>query len=456
MDSLEYREIPGGFELRSGGVLLLRHSRAFPFARAGRGEGRFEMYRGNFKVSEVVDELVELCDFEVLGRESGRVALRFSRGGLYPLVARCAIEDERLEIRFEAGGADARAANRWRFSLPAEADERVYGCGEQFSHLNLRGLSFPLWTSEQGVGRNKATEITFQADRHDRAGGDYFWTFFPQPSYVTSRGTWCALETSAYAVFDFTRPDRHELYAWDLPAALTLGAARTMRDTVAAVSAHYGRQGELPDWVYDGLILGVQGGTSTCLEKLATARAAGIPVAGIWAQDWEGINMTSFGQRLRWNWVWDRERYPRLDEEIRGLRAEGVRFLGYVNPYVAQGRSLFDEARGGGFLAKNREGGDYLVDFGEFDAGIVDLTNPEAFAWFKGVIQRELLALGLSGWMADFGEYLPTDAILHDGSSAEIAHNAWPSLWARCNREAVDEAGKAEDILYFMRAGGAR
>jgi alpha-glucosidase len=179
-----------------------------------------------------------------------------------------------------------------------------------------------------------------------------------------------------------------------------------------------------------------------------------VPICGVWAQDWEGINVTSFGQRLRWNWVWDRDRYPGLDEAIPRLAAEGVRFLGYVNPYVAKDRSLFLEARGRGFLAKDGSGADYLVDFGEFEAGIVDLTRTEAFEWYKSVIRRELVDFGLAGWMADFGEYLPTDAVLSSGESAETAHNAWPALWARCNREAVDESGRSGEILYFMRAGG--
>jgi alpha-glucosidase len=185
-----------------------------------------------------------------------------------------------------------------------------------------------------------------------------------------------------------------------------------------------------------------------------------VPVSGIWAQDWEGINMTSFGQRLRWNWVWDSERYPGLDRAIPKLRAEGVRFLGYINPYVAKDKSLYVEAAGLGHLAKDTGGADYLVEFGEFHAGIVDLTKPAAFEWYKGVIKRNLIAFGLSGWMADFGEYLPTDAVLFSGESAETAHNAWPALWARCNFEAVREA-EAEglvprgEIVYFMRAGGA-
>ena len=85
-----------------------------------------------------------------------------------------------------------------------------------------------------------------------------------------------------------------------------------MPGLVSDLSSYYGRQGSLPSWCHDGVILGIQGGTATCLEKLARAEAAGVKVAGIWAQDWQGINITSFGQRLRWNWEWDPKRYPAL------------------------------------------------------------------------------------------------------------------------------------------------
>ncbi|WP_366545420.1 TIM-barrel domain-containing protein, partial [Salmonella enterica] len=37
--------------------------------------------------------------------------------------------------------------------------------------------------------------------------------------------------------------------------------------------------------------------------------------------------------------------------------------------------------------------------------------------------------------------------------SAEIMHNAWPALWAKCNYEALQETGKLGEILFFMRAG---
>ena len=35
-----------------------------------------------------------------------------------------------------------------------------------------------------------------------------------------------------------------------------------------------------------------------------------------------------------------------------------------------------------------------------------------------------------------------------------IEHNHWPALWAKCNYDAVTEAGKLGQVVYFMRAGG--
>lgn len=101
-----------------------------------------------------------------------------------------------------------------------------------------------------------------------------------------------------------------------------------------------------------------------------------------------------------------------------------MQFLSYINPYVASDKDLCTEAAQHGYLAKDAAGNDYLVEFGEFYGGVVDLTNPAAYEWYKEVIKQNLIDVGCNGWMADFGEYLPTDTYLHNGVSAEIMHNA--------------------------------
>ena len=136
------------------------------------------------------------------------------------------------------------------------------------------------------------------------------------------------------------------------------------------------------------------------------------------------------------------------------MNDEGIRFLGYVNPYLAVDGTLFPEAEAAGYFAKDQFGRTAIVDFGEFDCGVIDFTNPEAADWFaEEIIGRRMLDFGLSGWMADFGEYLPIDVELANGIDAKLMHNAWPTLWAEVNAMAVESRGRAGDALFFMRAG---
>nr|WP_150959209.1 alpha-glucosidase [Aneurinibacillus sp. XH2] len=447
---LQVRDYEGVLTVELNGRVIIRHSRTESWIYAGHGQGQYDMYRGNFKVSDRLGEKLALVDYAVESSDAGDVRVTFSKSGLLPLTVVFGVEHDRAVIRFVG---NKEGINRLWLRLAAEEQEHVYGCGEQFSHFDLRGRNFPLWTSEQGVGRNKDTYITFLADKEDRAGGDYYWTFFPQPTFISSRKYYCHVDDSAYMDFDFRHPSYHELQLWNIPEKLVLEAADTYVELLGKLTAYLGRQPELPDWVYDGVWIGVQGGTEVVLDKLNRALAMGLQVSGVWAQDWQGVRHTSFGKRLMWNWIWNRELYPGLDKEIEKLREKGIRFLGYINPYVAVEGHLFKEASAAGFLAKNDRGEDYLVDFGEFDAGIVDFTNPEAFEWYKNVIKENMIRFGLSGWMADFGEYLPTDVVLHNGASAEWMHNAWPAMWARLNREAVEEEDKLDDVTFFMRAG---
>ena len=147
--------------------------------------------------------------------------------------------------------------------------------------------------------------------------------------------------------------------------------------------------------------------------------------------------------------------YPDLPAEIEKLHARGIKFLGYVNPYLVEGGMLYQKGLEADVFARRSDGSVYLVDFGEFNCGVIDLTDPKAFNWFKDeVIRKHSLDIGIDGWMADFGEYLPTDDIvLHSGKSPMIEHNHWPALWAKCNYDAVSEAGKLGEVVYFMRAG---
>ena len=50
--------------------------------------------------------------------------------------------------------------NRFWAEVVAEENEFIFGGGDQYTYLNLKGRNYPIWVREQGVGRNKSSEVT--------------------------------------------------------------------------------------------------------------------------------------------------------------------------------------------------------------------------------------------------------------------------------------------------------
>ncbi len=431
-----------GFRLFLDGLCLMEHSAEAPALFVGRGREDINMHCGNFNIRDRVEE---------------RFAASFTGGDETALDFDSAAGKLRIELEEKDGLLYMKAGfenvNRIWLRLCAEAKEHVTGGGEQFSCLDLRGRLFPIWTREQGVGRNKLTELTRLADALDGSGGDYHTTFFPQPSFVSSRKYFAHLDSYCYSELDFREKDYHEIHLWSDGFTLIFGAAESYEQLLFKLTGLLGRQSELPQWAMKGIWLGVQGGTerATRLEQLC--KDGGIDISAVWIQDWEGKRVTSFGKRLQWDWRWNKELYPDLDKVIQ---QDETAWMAYINPYLVEGGLLFEEAREQSYLVKNAQGQDYLFDFGEFNCGVVDLTSPAAYQWYKDrVVKGNILDMGFKGYMADFGEYLPADCVCANGNTGLMEHNRWPMLWAKLNYEALEESGKLGDCVFFMRSGAA-
>lgn len=431
-----------GFDLHFAGRLVLRHTSSSPALSLARGEADIAMFRGNFSICDQLADSFAPTDHRLEGN-----SVILAAEGLE--TARLDWHGDRLSVELLRPGY-----NRIALDFHAEEGESVWGGGEQMSYLALQGRRFPIWTSEPGVGRDKSTELTRQMDELAMAGGDYWNTNYPQPTFLTSR--WLAIHCQAevYSVLDFTGPERHRVEVWAGDCAFELFAADGPAELVGQLSARFGRQPRLPDWAIEGTIVGLKDGARS-FERLERFIAAGTPVSGIWCEDWAGIRETSFGRRLFWDWRRSNQRYPDLPGRIAALAARGIRFLGYANPYLANDGILYEEAaEQGHFCLRPDSDGVYLVDFGEFDCGVLDFTREETCAWFaEKVLGQEMLDIGMAGWMADFGEYLPTDVRLADGSDPMEAHNRWPVLWAQVNARALESRGKTGEAVFFMRAG---
>lgn len=88
---------------------------------------------------------------------------------------------------------------------------------------------------------------------------------------------------------------------------------------------------------------------------------------------------------------------------------------------------------------------------------MLDPTNPQAVRWMIDIIKNYTYNKAMSsGFMCDFGEYLPFDAVLYDGHSGAEYHNKYPELWAQIAMQATVESNKLDEALFFMRSAWTR
>ena len=420
----------------------------------GTGENRFTMKRGSFSYRQVIRGKIRLIQAESETGEGG-VRTWFEHPKTHERAALLRREEDGREV-LSLELPDGCAWNRFWLTLPADPNEHIYGCGEVYSTLDLKGEKVRIWVAEHQnanrIARKLVREKLFgRRPEHILPFGKYE-SYYAQPTFVSSGRYYVHADVNAYAEFDFRRPDRTTLYFQE-PPTLYSESAESFPALSERLSALLGRARPLPAWVYDGAILAVQGGTETIDRKLAAAREAGAAVCGVWSQDWCGCRRTGFGYQVMWNWAWDRELYPELDKKIPEWKENGVRFLGYINPFLALEKDLYKYASERGWCVKDREGKDYLVTITTFPAAMIDFTNPAAYDWYKSIIKENMIGLGLGGWMADFGEYLPVDAVLFSGEDPALVHNRWPAIWAKMNREAIEECGVQDEVFFFTRAG---
>ena len=186
------------------GRVLIQHDVTSPWLTVGQGTASYEMHKGNFAIHDNLLEKVALVYLKAdTDRSSGAETLHLTAAGRGDVIVHVDISttdtgDVQFVFHPQANPDALLSLNRLWLAVPATPEEAVFGCGEQFSHFNLRGKKFPLWVSEQGGGRNKKTYETFLADSQEGAGGDYYTTYFPQPTFISSQKYYLHVEDSHY------------------------------------------------------------------------------------------------------------------------------------------------------------------------------------------------------------------------------------------------------------------
>ncbi len=439
-----------GLRVESAGRVLWSSVSHQPFVGAGQGSTQFTDGGGFYQVQAGFSHCWrrQTVTHAVVRRNSLRVTGTLGTGARFGIVFDAA-SSVRLAMTVHVS---APGATTVLLTAASPRRDAVHGFGEM-TRWNLKGGIVPILTREQGVGRGEPGVTQAENQLTPPQGGAYNTTYAVVPQYLTSSDRGFFWTDDQYGVFDLTRRDRirSQLWAPTVHGQILLGDTPTQ--LIGAYTQYAGRMKPLPHWVDRGAIVGIQGGTDTVLARVAALRAAGVPLAGVWLQDWVGQRTTSFGSRLLWNWTLNPDHYPNWNGMVAQLAREGIRVLTYVNPMLtnsgvpANEPNLFAQAAAGGYLVRNSDGSPYLIDQGGFSSGLVDLSNPAARQWMVGVLRIMARTYGASGWMADFGEQTPFDGVFASGSGAQW-HNRYPDAWAEVQAAAL----RGTDVVDFHRS----
>ena len=135
-----------GFRLFFKQYPVLNHSEQEPCLSLGKGSADYRMAYGNFDITEHLYQETSLPYFTILENLPQHAVIEFcehpastSERSLQ-IVVECTERDGRLEICFVSNDP---TINRFWLTLCAVENEHLYGCGEQFSVLDLKGKTDP-------------------------------------------------------------------------------------------------------------------------------------------------------------------------------------------------------------------------------------------------------------------------------------------------------------------------
>ncbi len=335
----------------------------------------------------------------------------------------------------------------WGFKC--DDTDHFAGLGAQSWDADHKGQTVPTLVTEGGVG--KATTDDFvglwilEGRRHS--------SHAPIPQYLSSRGYIFVAESDRRSTFALCSEQatsaRIEI---DLPARVHIFDGPTPAQAIERVTSTFGRP-RMPPRVAFAPWLDAIFGSANVRATAQALRDNGIPSSVIWTEDWRGGRWSEENYLLEEEWEVDRTLYPDIEAVADDLHALGFDFHVYFNPFIYKDSKAWAETQPNGWLIKTKAGEDYIFGGAALtDTGMIDLDNPDARAWAIGKMQAAI-DLGADGWMNDFAEWLPTDAVTFAGLAYE-RHNVYPVQWQEVARQAIDgRAGDGIERLFFARSG---
>jgi alpha-D-xyloside xylohydrolase len=308
--------------------------------------------------------------------------------------------------------------------------ECVYGLGERFSAFVKNGQVVDVWNEDGGTSSEQAYKNI--------------------PFYLTNRGYGVLVNHPEKVSFEVAS-EKVERVQFSVPGEVLeyfLIYGPTPKEILEGYTALTGRPALPPAWSF-GLWLSTSFKTDydeqTVTSFIRKMADYDIPL--------HVFHFDCFWMKeAHWcDFTWDENCFPDPEGMLKRLKEYGLHICVWINPYISQLSSLFDEAANLGYLLKRTDGTIWQNDLWQPGMGIVDFTNPAACKWFQSKL-RALLDMGVDAFKTDFGERIPTDVIYADGSDPICMHNFYSYLYNKTVYDLLREVRGENDAVVFARS----
>ncbi|MCK6549366.1 hypothetical protein L6R52_26220 [Myxococcota bacterium] len=307
----------------------------------------------------------------------------------------------------------------------ASIDEGFYGLGEWPDDVNHRGKLRPMQIEP---------DLAIESANNEN--------HVPVPLLIGTRGWGLFVESIRAGLFDVARkaPDLVEVTYGTAEASSAglvfhlFGAAHPLDVT----RHYYDVTGDplLPaTWAYGPWIWRNESEDQAEVEDdVRKIRELDLATSAIWIDRPYATKVNSFD--------WDPARYTDPAAMITAAHDAGLRVALWHTPYLEEGTEpLLGEAEARGFFPL--ETGPLLNRWGE----PIDLTNPDAFAWWQSLIER-YTSMGIEGFKLDYAEDIVTGIggartpwRFADGSDERTMHHGYTVLYHRAYAEKLPASG---------------
>jgi alpha-glucosidase len=447
--------LPNGFAIAGpdGGVLLQSYgggAGAYAPLAVRDNTSSYQMAFGSFLITEGDAGWSTGASFAFDPRDGGGTGTWFDDAGAP--VATLDVGSPDAGVLVLTVNAVNSTMDRVSLAFDCAASDHFLGFGEQSDAIDHHGHKVPIWTSEHGIGKSSSDDppaLWFvEGARHSSNLG--------LPTWLSQRGYIGALASPRRSIFELcsVQPDAFRIEAWSHQLQLWLFYGPDPAPALTrATGALFGRPVRPPPLAFapwnDAIF-----GTDNVYQIAGIIRDAGIPSSVIWTEDFRGGDAGVGGYTISQNWDLDPTLYPDAGQLAADLHDAGFAWLAYFNSFITQGADIYSEAVDGGWFVRSPIGGNYLfTGYTGAQSGLVDFTNPAAVEGVKEHMRRAL-DVGFDGWMADFGEWLPADAVLASGDDPLEGHDLYALQWSQLNQALLAErAGDGRQRLFFARSG---